>query len=207
MCRDPCKTRGLGWAPLLILAMLVLAGCSATVSLPDAGAIEEARPVFLVEHGWHTSLVLVRDDDSLVRYVYGEWRWYARQETGAWRVFPTLFVRTPGALGRVSLDPPATERSLRVQTRVAVDAVHEFAVAGGRVDTLLEQLDERFESAIDTREHSEAYGLDFVRDEQAYTLWRNSNHLVADWLTQLGIDVRGNPVFGRWNIDRQGPNE
>jgi len=187
-------------ATLLVLMALVLAGCTATVKFPAPGAVDAPRPVFLVEHGWHTSLVLTREDESMVRYVYGDWRWYAEQETGALRVLPTLFARTQGALGRASLESPASERALRAQTRVVIDDVHAFEASASRVEALLERLDARFVAARDTRQHSAAYGLDFVHDDKPYTLWDNSNHVVVEWLRELDVEVTGNPLYGRWRI-------
>ncbi len=187
-------------ATLLALMALVLAGCTATAKFPSPDALDDPRPVFMVEHGWHTSLVLTREDKSMVRYVYGDWRWYAQQETGGLRVLPTLFARTQGALGRASLESPASERALRAQTRVVIDDVHTFQASATRVEALLERLDARFDAARDTRAHSDAYGLDFVHDDKPYTLWDNSNHVVAEWLRALDVEVTGNPIYGRWRI-------
>lgn len=179
---------------------LLLAGCSASVRVPADLAGDDLRPVFFIEHGWHSSLVLAREDGTVVRWVYGEWRWYALDDTGALRAVPTLFWPTQGALGRRELDGPATARSIEARTRVLIDAVHELAAPPEAVDALLEKLDGRFENARDTWHFSRLYDLAFVHDARRYTLARNSNHVVADWLRALGFEVRGNPTIGRWRV-------
>lgn len=180
-------------------AALLLAACSATVTVPEPHA--DDRPVFLVEHGRHTSLVLTRADDSMVRYVYGDWRWYALNDTGFLRAFPTLLWRTQGALGRQRLPSPPEAATIHQRSRVVIEAVHPLQAPAEKVDALLQRLDERFDAARDTLHHSALYDLDFVHDPRGYLFWSNSNHIIAEWLDALDIPVRGSPAIGNWRLD------
>ena len=180
--------------------LALLTACAGTVTVPDDTELEDPRPVFLLDHGRHASLVVTRADDSLIRYVYGDWRWYARQETGFFRIFPTLFARTQAALGRRELAGPPESDALRRQIRVVIQEIHPLSVPAALIDELIATLDARFEDALETLYYNRDYDLEFVHDPKPYTLGDNSNHVVAGWLRQLDIDVSGNPVFGRWRV-------
>lgn len=183
---------------VLLIAAGLLGGCAATISVPPAPA--EPRPVYVVDHGRHSSLVLVRGDHSLVRYAYGEWRWYAKQDTGFWRAFPTLFARTTAALGRRELAGPPTEENIRRRIPVVIDAIYALPGEPARVDALSADLDALFEARRDTLHYNAVYDLEFVVHPEPYTLGHNSNHVVAGWLRQLAIEVRGSPMMGTWRL-------
>ncbi len=185
----------------ILLALALATGCAGTVSRPDPATIEDPRPVFLVDHGRHSSLVLASDRKTLIRYVYGDWAWYAMSGGGPLRVFPTLFARTQGALGRRELEISPETDAIQGAMRVPVNEVHRFDAPAPRVDRLIEEIDRRFDQARDSLHYSEDFDLEFVHDPKPYTLTDNSNHVVARWLEELGIEVSGNPVFGRWRID------
>lgn len=185
---------------ITISALLVCSGCTATVKIPEVAEHDDPRPVFLFDHGLHSSLALSRDDGTLVRYVYGEWRWYARRETGVLRVLPTLLSDTQSALGRRELPGPPEVDVLLQQIRVEVNQIYAFDAPGDRIDDLISDLDSQFDSARDTLIYNEAYDLEFVHDPRPYHMGHNSNHVVADWIRSLGIEVRGNPASGAWRI-------
>lgn len=181
-----------------LLPALLLAGCAATVTPPPEP--REPRAVFLLEHGRHTSLVLTARDERLMRYAYGEWRWYAERDTGFTRAFPALFRNTPAALGRRALEGPGTAASLRPQIGVVIDDTHAFKAEAGKVDALLAALDRQYRAGLDEKLDNHPYELSFVPHPVPYTWRHNSNHMVADWLESLGFEVHGNPAFGRWRI-------
>jgi len=179
----------------------MLTGCVGTVTRPDIEKLEQPRPVYLLDHGRHSTLVLTREDDSMVRYLYGEWRWYALQETGFFRVWPTLFLPTQAALGRKELTGPPEKNTIRRQIPVVIQQIHELPVEAALIDTLDHSLDLRFNAAIETLHYNSDFDLEFVRDPVDYTVFYNSNHVVADWLRELGVEVRGNPIWGWWRVE------
>lgn len=179
---------------------LVLAGCGGTVMAPSPDAAQDTRPVFLLDHGRHANLVLTRADGTLVRYFYGDWRWYAEGETGVLRSVPTLFAATPSALGRQVLRGPATAGSIRRQVRRKIQGLHRLTAPAARIDRLDRRLQAYFEHMREQSHYNAALGVEFVPGRRPYTLFGNSNHVVAQWLEELGIEVRGNPVFGGWRI-------
>lgn len=182
--------------------LLACSGCAATVTPGEIPGHVAPRSVFLLDHGRHPSLALSRDDGSLVRYVYGDWRWYAKRETGFFRIFPTLFAETQAALGRRILPGPPEAEVIRRQLRVEVKRIHPITAPAGLVDHLLTDLETRFDSARDTLIYNPVYDLEFVHHSRPYRLSYNSNHAAADWLEELGMEVRGHPTIGFWRVHR-----
>lgn len=188
-------------AILLSLSLVLLSACAGTITKTVPAAASETRPVVLLDHGRHASLVLTRADQNLVRYLYGDWRWYAENDTGPLRAIPTLFARTPSALGRREMSGPASSEALRRQVPVHIDQIHWLSADAARIDALDRRLSTYFEGRLDERLFNPVYELEFVPGPRPYTLFDNSNHIIAEWLEELGIEVRGNPIFGRWRVE------
>ncbi|MDZ7810070.1 MAG: hypothetical protein U5L11_07790 [Arhodomonas sp.] len=119
-----------------LIALTLLAACAGTVVAPEPAQVDNPRPVFLVDHGRHISLVLARPDGSMIRYLYGDWRWYALQETGLCRAFPTLFTETQGTLARQALQGPPVPSSIQRQVPVVIQRIHPLQAPVTRVDRL-----------------------------------------------------------------------
>ena len=185
---------------LAVLLVAGLGGCSATAVLPDPRQVDSPRVVYVVEHGRHTSLVLTDAEDSMLRFVYGDWRWYAQRQMGLVPAFRTLFVPTQGALGRQVIPAPSSAEQIRAHSSVTFDQIHILNAAATSVDALIDHLESRFDAARDTLIYNDDYRLEFVHDPKPYTLRGNSNHVVAEWLEALQIEVRGDPVFGNWRF-------
>jgi hypothetical protein len=179
--------------------MVWLCGCAATVSCPEMG--EDPRPVFLLDHGRHATLVLGRADGRLVRYSYGDWRYYAEADTRLRQGVAALLWRTPAALGRRELDAAPTQPELRRALRVGVEEILELEAAGAAVDALLRNLDATFFDARAHLHYNALYDLEFVPHPRAYWFWYNSNHMVADWLRGLGCAVRGGTLLSNWRSE------
>lgn len=182
-----------------LLAIAVLTGCAATLTPPPAP--EQPRPAFLLDHGRHSSLVLATRDERLMRYAYGEWRWYAERDTGFGRMLAALLRQTPAALGRRELSGPADSERIRDQILVELNIIYAFDAEAEKVDALLAELDRQFRARLDEMVENPVYGLDFVPHPVPYTWRHNSSHVVAEWLEALDFEIRGNPTFGRWRID------
>lgn len=113
--------------PLLLLAVLLLAGCGTTRIVPPLDPHDPVS-VFVLDHGRHTSLVLPAPDGSLRRYPYGDWLYYAVRDTGTASSLAALLWSTPGALGHRQMPGPATAEAVRTQVRVVIVALHDLRV-------------------------------------------------------------------------------
>lgn len=185
----------------MLLSLLLLCGCAGVVTQPAVDPTVEIRPVFLLDHGRHSSLVLTRADNSLVRYAHGDWVWYAEDRTGPLRAFSTLLMPTESAIGRREMNPVRNEIDLRRQIRVGIEAIHSLSAPAARIDALDQSLSEWFEQQSDQALFNERFDLEFVPGRRPYTVFDNSNHVVAEWLSALHIPVRGNPIFGTWRLE------
>jgi hypothetical protein len=184
---------------LLLSGLLVLGGCAAQVT-PPAQPQAPAK-IFVLDHGRHTSLVVSTPGGDLVRYAYGDWRYYAERDTGLARAVAALFWQTPGALGRREFPGPATAAGVRSQVLVNIDTVHELVVEREQVEALRADLDAIFAAAEQVRETPETQ-LFFVPHPRDYNLRHNSNTVVAAWLEQLGCEISGPTLLARWRIEQ-----
>jgi hypothetical protein len=187
-------------AILLSLLLPWLAGCAATIVAP--AAIDEPRAVEVLGHGRHTTLLLTAADRSRIRYAYADWDWYVEGERGAGAAARALFGPSPAALGRQRIGPVQPGERLETAVGVGIGQYHAFAAEAGRVDALIEKLDRTFHASTEPPQHSGEMNLELVPHPRPYTFAYNSNHMVADWLRELGFEVRGNPAIGRWRLQR-----
>ena len=179
---------GLGW----------LGGCTTHVTPPAAP--ETPASVFVLDHGRHTSLVVSTPEGDLVRYAYGDWRFYAERQTGLGHGIAALLWSTPGALGRRDLPGPPEHAVVRERVLVEIDTVYALVVERARVEALRASLDGIFaaaERSLDTPET----GLVFVPHPVDYRLRHNSNTVVGLWLEALGCELNRRPIFARWRIE------
>jgi len=187
---------------LLVLALVLLSACTGVVTRPMPETIDEQRPVFLLDHGRHASLVLTRPDQSLVRYAHGDWTWYAEGRSGSGPAISALFFPSRSAVGREKLGAIESPDQLERKLRVGIETIYSLSASAARIDALDQELSSWFEQHQDQALLNPGFGLEFVPGSRPYTLFDNSNHVVAGWLQALDIEVRGNPVFGRWRVER-----
>jgi len=176
-----------------------LVACTNVIQPPQRPLLRPS-PVYVLDHGRHASLVLPAGDSLVVRYAYGDWRYYAQRETGVFEASTAVLLPTAAGLGRRELRGTASREAVRRAVGTGIEAVHEVMVEERAIRRLRTRLDYVFEDALDTRIYNSAYGLEFVRHPEPYTIFRNSNRMVAVWLRQLGCDVRGLLLFSRWRV-------
>lgn len=196
-CASEGPTRGFRTLCLIACA-LGLAGC-ATVVIPPLDP-RDPVPVFVLDHGQHSSLVLPADEGRLVRYAYGDWDYYALRKVTLVHGLRALLWPTPAALGRRVLPGPPQPDRVERQVRVVIERMFVVHVEAGAVRRLREELDAVFQAGLNTLLYNDAYDLEFVAHPVPYTLRYNSNYVVAEWLRRLGCEVRGNPVLPNWKI-------
>lgn len=193
------RYRAVKLLPLPLLALWLLTGCAA-VTVEPPRQVAEPVPVFLLDHGRHSSLVLPAGDGRMARYSYGDWEYYALRRTGLATGLAALFGPTPAALGRSELAGPPTEEVLRAQVRIVVERIFEIEVEAAAADRLRTELDTIFETALESRIHSAGMDVEFVHHPVPYTFGHNSNRVVAGWLEALGCTITGRPILSNWKI-------
>lgn len=190
MCR---LTSWLRHVSILVLAGLLLA-CTNTIRVPPEPA--DSRNVYLVDLGRHSRLAFERPNGALLEYGYGEWRWYAKMEDQWWRAPAVLFWPTEGTLGRREWRKPNGSAHLLREYRGLTVLV--LSADAKKIDRLLARLNREFGRRSDHLVRNRAYRLNFVPYHRRYSLLNNSNHVVKEWLQELGFDVSGPGIFARW---------
>lgn len=170
-----------------------------TTVVPPAQPADPAA-VFLVDYGRTPSLVLQIDENRLVAYVYGDWRYYALRQQGIYESLAALLWPTQGALGRKEIAGPPTAETVRAGIGANIEHIYQFAVERQAVTRLQATLDRLYRDHLSTE--VESYGMTFVHHPQAYTYWSNSNHMTAGWLADLGCEIRGPAFSSQWRISR-----
>jgi hypothetical protein len=184
----------------MLVGLLALPlACTTTIVPPavDGPAVHVA----LLDHGRHASMVLPEADGRMTRWAYGERAWYAENRTGLLRAAAALLWPTSAALGRRQLDGPVDEPNIRQRVHVPIEAIWIIPVTPARAQTLRRELDERYHQQIDTRVTNPVYDLDFVDHAERYSYFCNSNHKVAEWLSDLGCEVRGSAYTSSWHVE------
>jgi hypothetical protein len=184
--------------PALRLALLLaLAGCTTTIVPPRKPAAPV--PVYVVDHGRHSSLLFSRDDPrQMTEYTYGEWGWFAQNDTGCARSVPTLFWPTQGTLGRRTLSLKSDDASVRA--RFKDELVYPVLVARSKRDALLRKLDAEFQARIDTRYYQPAFETEFVYADDNFHAFNNCNHATRQWLRELGCSTKWGGVWAKFRL-------
>lgn len=187
---------------LLILSsiLLILAGCSARITPPATP--ETPRSIFILDHGKHSSLVLSQANGDLIRYSYGDWRYYAQAQTGLFSGFRAIALPSKAALGRRELPGPATAENVQQQVKVGIENMLSLEAEAEAVDRLLEQLQHKFDASRDSLLYRPEYDLEFVQHPVNYTFRHNSNRVLGDWLKELGSDIHGWPLLSDWKLQK-----
>jgi hypothetical protein len=184
---------------LLSLAVILLGvSCRATILPPHAPG--DPVDVFVLDHGRHTSLVLPREGGGLVRYSYGDWKFYALRQDGPREGTSAVLWPTEAALGRREMTAQPREADLRRELRVGVQELLSLRLERAAVRELRDELEALFAARLDGRVLNLEYDLEFVPHPRRYHLFHNSNHMVAHWLRRLGCEVRGPTVLAAWRI-------
>jgi hypothetical protein len=174
---------------LVVVASALLAWVSSpTIIVPPANPVAPVT-TYVVDQGYHSSLLLPDRDRRYMQYAYGDWHYFALNQQDWSNAAAALLMPTPGTLGRQEFSDIDNFRQRVDPNRN--QTILKFEVAEAKVTQLLKVLNERFNRHINTRVENSRNGLSFVQDDQDYTLLHNSNHELVVWLEDLDCEVRG----------------
>lgn len=185
---------------LLVASASVGLGACTTVIVPPPTPAEPVS-VFVLDHGYHASLLLPLDAGGAARYSYGDWDYYALGRTGLRSGLRALLWRTPAALARQSITGPLEHTAILRQVSVVVVSMHEVRVEAAAARQLGRELEEVFALGAPTQHYDGLYDMYFVRHPTPYSLAHNSNHMVKRWLERLGCEVSGAAVLSAWRLE------
>lgn len=174
---------------------LWLSGCT-TVVVPPADVANPVR-VGVLDHGRHASLIL-EVPDAMLHYAYGDWTWYALNQTGVVEGSAAVLWPTRAALGRKRLPGPFSPAAVAREVVVPVEHALYLTVDAGDVGRLVERLERIFEGNRAALVYNRSYDLEFVPHPDPYWIFHNSNQVVVGWLEELGCRVEGPAVLSDW---------
>lgn len=184
---------------LFFLMLQQMSGCSATLSAPEN--VHTPREIQLLQHNRHSSLLLTTDDQSRLRFSFGDWAWYVENQHSLVSGSQALLQNSKGALGKQRIAPKTANENLEAKTGVIIDQAYVFQVDADKVDALITHLEELFSKSPAPPLYRAERHLSFVPHTRPYSYRYNSNHQVADWLRALGLQVNGNPAWGNWRVN------
>jgi hypothetical protein len=198
-----CYTFARGALVLLgaLVFLCLFSGCAWRATPPPHP--KHPATVFLADYGHHSRIAVQLNESELIEYSFGDWRYYAQSERSWWRGFVALGFPGEAGLGRRTLPLFESEREFIAYT--GSDRSHRLEVEQERTDQLLRELDERWEQNRDTAFFSEERGLHFVKDDERYHLFNNSNHKTAEWLERLGFEISGAPIISNYRVEEPRP--
>ena len=172
--------------------------CTTTIVQPTKPS--EPVKVYLINHGYTSSLALPTPDGGMIRYVYGDWNYYALGNRGLLDALFALFWPTRGTLGRQRIDGASDVESLRSQVGVEIQQIHTLEVERSEVERLTTRLEAILEGQRESLVVNVANGMEFGHHPQTYNYFHNSNHVTARWLKELGCHVHGPAFSSRWEV-------
>lgn len=182
---------------LLLLAFgSGVSGCAYRVTTP--GIVRDRASVFIVDYGYHSSLVLPREGSQRSEYAYGQWDWFAENKQQWYRAVPALLVPARGALGiRSVYGDDAGELSLQFppETRLFRVVVEQDAAV-----RLRHKLDDLLQASKDALHSNPLSGMLFCPHPQAYSLSFHCNTATAEWLRELGCAVTGDCLVAEFSV-------
>lgn len=205
--RKPLLRRMASWRVALRLLFLLMTpalavawplACATVVTAPHRPA--DPVTVYLIDHGRTSSLVLPTPDGALLRYVYGNWDWYALMHTGVRSGARAMLWPSQAALGRHRYPGPTDPDSVKRAFGPWSEHIYPIAVSRGKVEALEKELDAVYQQNIGSLHVNTDYELEFVKHPQPYHLFHDSNRVIAGWLEELGCEVRGPAIYANWKV-------
>lgn len=179
--------------------LLLLSAFTPTVLFPPS-EVQDPRTVFVIDHGTHSSVAIETGSGQMIRYAYGDLRYYANRDTSLGAGAAALLWPTPSTLGRAELEGPATKQSVMRQLRVVVEIVYELEVEGVSADQLILELDEIHARNPAEQINVPAYGLVFASHPVDYFWGHNSSSVIAGWLGDMGVRMFGWGLIASWRV-------
>lgn len=181
------------------LLFIALTGCAWTIHPPVT--VDEPVSIFVTDYGRHTRVALPGGDRQLVEYGFGDWEYYGLEETDTLTGLRAITGFGDAAISRRQL--PHTANAAEFLAIGGGSRSEELQVNADRAAALYQRLETEWrvveKSAIPRRRE----GLLISKDSsQQYHLFRNSNHITATRLKELGCDVRGIPILSNFRVDR-----
>jgi hypothetical protein len=164
--------------------------------------VSDPVTIYVADYGRHSSIILPTGGPNLMEYTYGDWVLYAQDHYTWYLGFTKLLLGEKAALGRRTIEFVDNEQYMRM--RVWAKRLIKIEVERDKAAGLLRELEEVYNSRIETQVFNEPVLTYFVRHDSTYWLMNNCNQVTARWLEKLGCRVRGAPILSGFTVDPPG---
>lgn len=180
------------------LFLLVFVGGCATSVYPQARPVRPVA-VYVADYGIHSSLLLPVGDRKYVEYAFGDWNFAALNHCWPQDALGALLISFQSALGRryITVAPCQTEPR---PTNPPPHKLQVVYVSQAQVERVEKELDARYHRDTRVVIHNPENDMEFVKDDEHYSVLNNCNHLTARCLRELGCDVRGWVVLSTFAV-------
>jgi hypothetical protein len=184
---------------ITLLASIVglLCGCSASIIPPFAPV--DPVTIAVTDYGRHASVVFPdKSGDGGVEYTFGDWDWFAAGHNGPTDAMQAMLWSKGSTLGRrhVDLGPESPE----LIDELLADTVILLRVPRDRAEALRDALGSRFDLRANQALYNQVMEMHFIPDAEHYGLLHNCNHVTARWLSEMGCQIRGNPITSKFKL-------
>jgi len=179
-------------------------GCAGLVTPPTAP--DHPVDIYLLDHGPHTSLVIPRPSGGMVRYKYCDWRWCVQGRRHLPSGTAALLWPTASGLGRGEHADVTSMEELHKLAPEGLAQVYPLQADATKALALQQGLDAYFLEASNNTSYNQEFAMTFVPYPRGYWLAHQSNLVIAQWLREMGFDVKSFPLLIRWRIDAGAKN-
>lgn len=196
-------------ATVILLLILCLQACGSTVRGP--AEVRDPVPVFLLDHGIHSSVVFPRESGDAVAYCFSSFDYAAAGNDGALNGPVVLLGSSGGTLGRRQFHPGAPRADavcdafMQGETYYHIDACFPIVVERSARERVFADLERRWEAAAATRIDSAKRRFSFVRVPTRYGLFHTCNNESLDWLKDMGCRVSGIGLAADFQVEPADP--
>jgi hypothetical protein len=182
------------------LFLLAFVGGCATSVYPQARPVRPVA-VYVADYGIHSSLLLPVGNRKYVEYAFGDWNFAALNHCWPQDALGALLVSFQSALGRryITVAPGKTEPW---PTNPPPHKLQVVYASQAQIERVEKELDARYHRDARVVIHNPENDMDFVKDDEHYSVLNNCNHLTARCLRELGCDVRGWVVLSTFAVQQ-----
>jgi hypothetical protein len=180
---------------LSLLALIVLFPSCTNKLYVKEGEVD----FLLVDYGKHSSLIIPNKEGGHIEFAFGEWKYFALDNTHWYRLPAILLWPTSSTLARGDY---SDEAQLQRHLNRFITKVYPLRTSQSGLNHFLDHVLQIYASGQDLS-YREDLEFTFVKlQDRPYSLFRNCNSVLISWLEILGIEHRGLVFSTNWEVER-----
>lgn len=185
-------------SPWLLTLFLLVPGCATTIHPPRH--LSDPVPIFVTNYGLHSSLLLPLEHGGYAEYAWGNYKWFALNQTTAPQAVEAMLFSKESTLARRELPISPTDSPEHVAHLIGVPSAVRFEVSRARADAVRMTLEARFARNSRPVVYNELTFLNHIPDPEQYWLFHQCNHWVGRWLERMGCRLDGPRFWASYRV-------